>query len=80
MPAAAYHAAAEWAARRDRVHVPRGQMQPEGWRPAADEECECCARVRSAGATAYLAHCRSVTHVAALYDVDPRDVHRLIQH
>lgn len=68
-------------ARRDRTEHPRGKFDRAGrWYPDETEERDCCRMVRSpsrAHPYSYMTHCRSLTHVAALYGVDATELRTL---
>ena len=78
----AVHAAAhEYIARKNRARNPAGEFDKAGrWYPAAHERRECCSSIRApslAWPYSKLTHCRSVEHVAALYETDASDVRKL---
>jgi hypothetical protein len=66
--------------RRDRTLHPDGACDSGGrWHPSDTETCSCCSEVRApsrAWPWSLMTHCRSVGHVAKLFDVQELDVRR----
>lgn len=77
------HAAYEYIRRQERRAHPDGIFDGVGrWYPSEAEERPCCDYIRRpSGRWPYslLTHCRSVAHVAALYNADPKEVRRAIK-
>ncbi len=73
-------AAQEYLDRRDRITNPDGKFDRAGrWYPSESEECDCCSGIRTPSRAypySYMVHCRTAAHVAALYNVDVRDVRK----
>lgn len=73
-------AAREYVARQDRKEHPGGSFDKAGrWYPSKKERCECCDYIRTpsrAWPNSLIKHCRSVEHVANLYDVGVKDLRR----
>lgn len=74
-------AAREWIARRDRQSHPVGKCDSGGrWFPSETEWRDCCCDIRRpsrAWPWSLMTHCRSVGHVAELFDVhDVADVRK----
>ena len=67
-------AVAAYYERRDRRAHPDGDFDTAGrFTPATSEWRDCCTAIRSPSRNypySYMLHCRTVVHVAALYDVD----------
>jgi len=82
-PETVLKAAYEYIRRQERATHPDGIFDGVGrWYPGEGEEQPCCARIRRpSGRWPYslLTHCRSVSHIAALYNVDPKDVRRAVK-
>jgi hypothetical protein len=76
MERAVKEAAREYLERRQRQIYPEGHFDRAGrWYPSPDEWQRCCDGVSGPSrARPYrlLAHCRTMKHVAKLYDVDPK--------
>lgn len=76
-------AAREFIARRDRSTHPDGDFDSSGrWYSAEDEERECCYDIRPPSAAwpySLMIHCRTLRHIARLYDVDMKDLRRAAQ-
>lgn len=66
----------EYYNRRDRKSHPKGKFDgTKRWYPDATEERPCCSHIRSPSRRfpfSYMLHCRTIEHVANLYDVDPK--------
>ena len=73
-------AAACWRRRRNRQEHPDGTFdRAKRWYPSDTERQDCCNRVRGpsrAWPYSYMTHCRSVDHVAALFDLPVSVVRR----
>jgi hypothetical protein len=73
----------EYLARQNRERHPDGSFDKGGrWYPSEREQRECCAFIRSpsrAWPYSLMKHCRSVEHVAALFDIDPRILRRAVR-
>lgn len=71
----------EYQNRQARVNHPDGTFDnAQRWYPSEAEHCECCDAIRSPSrAWPYTLnkHCRSIQHVAHLYDVDARELRKL---
>ena len=82
-PETVLQAAYEYARRQSRAVHPDGNFDRGGrWYPTDDEKQKCCASIRQpsrAWPYTLMSHCRSMAHVAALYDVDARDVRRAVR-
>jgi hypothetical protein len=82
-PETVLRAAYEYVRRQGRSAHPDGQFDSGGrWYPSECEERPCCSGIRRpsrAWPYTLMSHCRSMAHVAALYDVDARDVHRAVR-
>lgn len=76
-------AAREYIARRDRTAHPDGKFDgAKRWYPSDAERCECCDSVRSPSRAypfSYMVHCRTIGHIAALYNVDVKDLRREVK-
>ncbi len=70
-----------YRARQLRQEHPEGSFDKQGrWYPSADETRPCCYAIRfpsRAYRYSLLTHCRSIEHVAALYDVDSKALRSL---
>lgn len=73
-------AAQEFIDRQDRLTHPDGKFDnAKRWWPSDDEECTCCGGIRSPSRSwpySLMIHCRTAQHVAALFDVDARELKR----
>jgi len=83
-PETVLRAAYEYVRRQSRGTHPAGTFDSAGrWYPLPEaEEQKCCASIRQpsrAWPYTLMSHCRSMAHVAALYNVDARDVHRAVR-
>lgn len=76
-------AAREYLARRDRRKHPAGEFdKAKRWDPAATEEQTCCRSIRTPSRGwpySLLVHCRTLNHVARLYNVPAADVRRTVK-
>ena len=67
-------AAAEYISRRRGQKEPKGSYDKRGrWYMALDEKRDCCDHIRYPSAAwpySLLRHCRTMLHIAHLYDVD----------
>jgi len=77
-------AALEYVNRRDRRSYPGGKFDKGGrWYPDDDERRDCCDSIRSPSRRfpyALLLHCRTLKHVAKLYNVDEKQLRELVKH
>ena len=75
-------AAIEFLYRKWRYSHPKGHTDKAGrWYPAADESQKCCRHIRGPSRTypwSYMTHCRSMIHIANLYNTNPSDVRKLL--
>jgi hypothetical protein len=73
----------EVAARRKGASHPAGRTDNGGrWYPSKEEYRPCCDTVRSpsrAWRWSVYKHCHTISHVAALYDVDEKLLRRLVK-
>ena len=73
-------AAREYADRQGRRSHPDGKTDKGGrWHPSAAEAKDCCRGIRipsRAWPWSYMTHCRTMTHIANLYDVAETDLRR----
>jgi len=73
-------AVTEYINRKDRRTNPDGYFDKAGrWYHSDTEYCNCCDYVRSPSRSwpySYIKHCRSVEHVASLYQVNALDLKR----
>lgn len=69
--------------RRDRLSHPVGKFDKAGrWYPSEEETCECCKYIRTpsrAWPYSYMTHCRTIEHVAHLYNVDAKELRRAVR-
>jgi len=76
-----HEAAREYADRQGRRSHPDGKPDKGGrWHPTPAEAQPCCRGIRSpsrAWPWSYMTHCRTMTHIANLYDVDETDLRRV---
>ena len=76
-------AAKEYIQRQNREVHPEGTFDKAGrWYPNTDEECSCCANIRTpsrAYPLSYNKHCRSLQHVANLYDVEVKALRKAVR-
>jgi len=76
-------AARTFIARRDRTAHPSGKFDKAGrWYPSENETCECCSSVRSPSRSfpySYMTHCRTMAHVASLYNVSVADLRKEVR-
>jgi len=82
-PETVLQVAYEYVRRRERATHPDGSFDSGGrWYPSEDEKQSCCSGIRRpsrAWPYSLMTHCRSITHVAALYGVDAREVRRAVR-
>jgi hypothetical protein len=68
--------------RQARITHPAGKFDKAGrWYPIGDERCECCNYIRTpsrAWPFSLMMHCRTMEHVAHLYDVDIKKLRRAV--
>ena len=71
-------------ARRDRVSHPQGAFDKAGrWYPNKGEVRPCCQSIREPSRRypySLLRHCRSIRHIARLYDVSEGELRRAVFH
>lgn len=71
-------AAASYIARRDRKEHPDGTFDTaKRWYPSDKERQDCCDAIRSPTRNwpySYVLHCRTLPHVAKLFDVTPEEI------
>lgn len=69
-----------FVARADRTAHPDGRFdRARRWEPSGDERQDCCALIRRPSAAypySLMKHCRSVEHIARLFDVEARLIRR----
>ena len=74
-------AAWEYLNRRDRRTHPDGKSDASRrWYPSSQESQSCCRGIRAPSRAypwSYMTHCRTVAHIANLYDVDEPALRRL---
>ena len=82
-PEVVIQAAYEYVRRQERATHPDGIFDGVGrWYPSEAEEQPCCDYIRRpSGRWPYslLTHCRTLPHVAALYNADPKEVRRAVK-
>ncbi len=75
-------AAEEYLARKERSAHPDGSFdRASRWYPSDDEWQDCCAGIREpsrAWPYSLMVHCRTLVHVANLYDVDEADLRNVV--
>lgn len=71
----------EYQKRQARQAHPAGRFDRGGrWYPADSEECDCCSHIRTpsrAWPFSYMTHCRTLKHVAHLFNVSESDLRKL---
>lgn len=76
-------AAREYISRRDRITNPDGKFDKQGrFYPSDNERCSCCNVVRSPSKRfpySYMVHCRTITHIAKLYEVDEKELRKEVK-
>jgi hypothetical protein len=76
-------AAKEFLARKDRVHHPNGVFDNlSRWEPIGNEAQDCCNAIRPPSANypySLLLHCRSLKHIARLYQVDEKALRKRVR-
>lgn len=76
-------AAQEYINRQNRKTNPDGKFDKQGrFYPSEKETCSCCNSVRSPSKRfpySYMTHCRTITHVAHLFDVDLNELRREVK-
>ena len=67
--------------RESRSESPVGEWQEGIWRPAKEEERACCGEVAPTPGNkqALEAHCRTIVHIAALFEVPATDLKRAVR-
>jgi hypothetical protein len=82
-PEAVLKAAYEYICRQERRTHPAGKFDRGGrWYPSEAEEQPCCSSIRNpsrAWPYTLMTHCRSIPHIAALYNADPKEVRRAVK-
>jgi hypothetical protein len=77
-------AAIEFLNRQLRLSNPRGKFDKAArWFPDPDERRDCCDSVRSPSRRfkfSLMLHCRTLKHVAKLYNVDEKQLRKLVKH
>lgn len=72
----------EYQDRKDRITNPDGKFDNGGrWYPSDEEKCKCCQSIRNPSARwpySLIKHCRTITHVANLYNVSDKEMRKLI--
>ena len=67
--------------RQSRVSHPEGRTDNGGrFYPSESELCECCDSIRSPSRSypwSYMIHCRTIPHIANLYEVDVKELRKL---
>lgn len=75
-------AAQEFIDRKNRNSHPDGKFDGASrWYPSESEKQECCGHVRSPSRAypySYMVHCRTIQHVAKLYNVDEKELRKLV--
>ena len=73
----------EYLDRQARAAHPDGRFDNGGrWYPSEDEECPCCSRIRNPSRRwpySLNTHCRTLKHVAYLFDVNATDLRRAVR-
>lgn len=76
-------AAEVWRKRQARMSHPQGKFDRGGrWWPAPEEECSCCAKIRTPSRRwpwSLNKHCRSLEHVANLCGVPVSELRRAVR-
>jgi len=74
-------AAKEFIVRKTRKKHPDGSFDnTRRWQPSNDERCHCCRLIREPSRRfpySLMTHCRSVGHIASLYDVDAGAIRKI---
>lgn len=69
--------------RQKRYSNPSGSFDKAGrWEPDEDERCDCCDDVQEPTRErpySLMTHCRTIDHVAHLYDVDKSDLQQQVR-
>lgn len=69
--------------RQARTTHPAGKFDKGGrWYPSEDEYCDCCRSIRTpsrAWPYSLMVHCRTMEHIAHLYNVDLRELRRAVR-
>lgn len=69
-------------ARQNRVENPNGHFDnAKRWEPNRDEKCVCCCFIRTPSRNfpySLMAHCRTITHVANLHNVDESKLRKAV--
>lgn len=77
-----YEAAVEFIKREERVSHPAGSFdKAKRWTPGKSEECSCCESLRGPSRSfpdSLNKHCRTIAHVANLYNVQKLELKRTI--
>lgn len=72
----------EYKARKARTSYPQGRFDKAGrWYPAESEACTCCEDIRNPSRRwpySLMIHCRTIRHIAQLYDVSEGDLRRAV--
>ncbi len=75
--------AKEYISRQARLTDPHGKFDRAGrWYPAENEMCKHCHKVRPPSRNwkySYLLHCRTMKHIASLYDVSIADLRKAVK-
>jgi hypothetical protein len=73
----------EVLARQSRRSHPKGKWDDNPrWWPSKDERRDCCSSIREPSGNwpwSLMQHCRTVVHVAQLYDVDESELRRAVR-
>ena len=73
----------EYKDRRNRTTHPNGKIDSGGrWYLSENEKCSCCQRIREPSKGypwSLLKHCRTITHIASLFNVNDRELRKLIK-
>lgn len=76
-------AAQAYFRRKSRREHPEGQFDSaQRWYPSEDERQTCCGKIRHPSRSypySYMVHCRTVEHVARLYNVTPEELRAAIK-
>jgi hypothetical protein len=79
-----HDAAVEYVNRQSRATNPLGGFDKAGrWYPDPDERRDCCDSIRSPSRRfpySLMLHCRTLKHIAKLYDVEEKQLRELVKH
>lgn len=72
----------ELLARRNSQSHPEGEWDGPRWWPSADEEHDCCWSLETPSTAwpgSMMLHCRTIVHVAQLFNVDESELRRAVR-